>query len=260
MNDDFLTRFRKSPRPEFAATLYKRISRPMSMSTSKPMSRSLFPRQRLAFVFAAVALMLAATLIVSPKARTLAAGLWNQISVLTFSDRPVGEPVLIEPATAEQVALAQATATPMAAASLEGTPLEVAIRSAGFQPYLPGYLPSGFVEVETVAAEYVDDDGVPTGMGIFTTYVSNSDGYLAIQTSRFDGRAQDIPTGGTSLTDVTVNGQSGVWIEGLPFESNLTPSRTLNMLLWEQGEFVLAIQADQLSLSEVLRIADSLSQ
>lgn len=32
------------------------------------------------------------------------------------------------------------------------------------------------------------------------------------------------------------------------------------MLLWEQGEFVLAIQADQLSLSEVLRIADSLSQ
>ena len=50
MNDDFLTRFRQSPRPESAAGLYQRISKPMS-----PFSHPIHSTaRRLAFAGAAV--------------------------------------------------------------------------------------------------------------------------------------------------------------------------------------------------------------
>lgn len=254
MNDDFLTRFRKTPRAEFEADLYRRISKPMSTSTT------LFPRRRLALTFAAVLLVLAVALAASPGARALAAGFLRQIGVLTLSERPAGEPVLIAPPSPEQLALAEATATPIAPAALSGTPLEVAVAQAGFQPYLPGYLPAGFTQVELVAAEYLDDDGIGHGLGIFATYLSPTDGYLAVQTTGFDERTQDVAMGGRTMTDVTVNGQPGVWIEALPFESSLVSSRTINMLLWSENGFVLAVQADQLPLADVLKIAESLSQ
>ncbi|GIK57191.1 MAG: hypothetical protein BroJett015_28540 [Chloroflexota bacterium] len=254
MNDDFLTRFRKTPRAEFEAALYRRISKPMTASTT------LYPRRRLALAFAAVLLVLALALAASPGARAMAAGFLRQIGILTLSERPAGEPVLIAPASPEQLALAEATATPIVPASLSGAPLEVAVAQAGFPPYLPGYLPAGFTQVELVAAEYVDDSGIGHGMGIFATYLSPTDGYLAIQTTGFDERAQDVPMGGRTITDVVVNGQPGVWIEALPFASSLVSSQAINMLLWSENGYVLAVQADQLSLAEVLKIAESLSQ
>ena len=91
MNDDFLTRFRKTPRAEFEADLYRRISKPMSNSTT------LFPRRRLALAFAVMLLVLAVALAASPGARALAAGFLRQIGVMTLSERPAGEPVLIAP-------------------------------------------------------------------------------------------------------------------------------------------------------------------
>lgn len=253
MNDDFLNQFREPPRSEFAASLYQRISK---MYTQP----NIFLRRRLAWTFSVLVAMLTITLAVSPSARALAADLLRQIGVLTLDSRPVGEPVIIAPPSAEQLARANATATPISPASQFGAPLERAVAEAGFLPYLPGYLPDGFSQVSIVAAEYLDDQQIGHGMGIFADYRSETDGYLSIQTSRFDGREQNIPTGGLSLTDVTVHGQSGVWIEGLPFESSLTPSRTINMLLWQEGDFVLAIQADRLSLEEVLKIAERLKQ
>lgn len=254
MNDDFLTRFRKPPRAEFEADLYRRISKPMTVSTTY------FSRRRLALTFAAVLLVLTVTLAASPGARAMAANLLRQIGVMTLSERPVGEPVLIAPPSPEQLALAEATATPIVPAALSGTPLDVAVAQAGFQPYLPGYLPTGFNQVELVAAEYVDDYGLGHGMGIFVTYLSPTDGYLAVQTTGFDERTQDVPMGGRTMTDVVVNGQPGVWIEALPFESSLTSSQSINMLLWSENGFVLAVQADQLPLADVLKIAESLSQ
>lgn len=253
MNDDFLTRFRKPPRAEFEANLYRRISKPMTVSTT-------YFSRRLALTFAAVLLVLTVALAASPGARAMAANLLRQIGVMTLSERPAGEPVLIAPPSPEQLALAEATATPIAPASLSGAPLEVAIAQAGFQPYLPGYLPAGFTQVELVAAEYVDDYGLGHGMGIFVTYLSPTDGYLAVQTTGFDERTQDVPMGGRTMTDVVVKGQPGVWIEALPFASSLVSSQAVNMLLWSANGYVLAVQADQLPLAEVLKIAESLSQ
>lgn len=254
MNDDFLNQFREPPRPEFAVSLYQRISK--NMNTQAKLST---PR-RLALTFTALAAALTFILIASPEARVLAQNFLRQIGVLTLDSRPAGEPVLIAPPSAEQLAQVGATATPLAPASQAGTPLDRAVAEAGFLPFLPDYLPEGFTQVSIVAAEYLDDQQIGHGKGIFADYRSESGGYLSIQTNIFDGRALNIPTGGLSVTDVSVNGQAGVWIEGLTFHSDLTPSKTIDMLLWQQGDFVVAIQADQLPLEEVLKIAESLSQ
>lgn len=218
------------------------------------------PLRRLAVTFAVLVAMLTITLAASPAARALATDFLQQIGVLGLSDRPAGEPVLIASPSPEQITQAQATSTPFSPSSQSGTPLERAIAEAGFQPFLPKYLPDGFTQISIVAAQYVDDQQTGHGMGIFADYVSNVEGYLSIQSSRFDGRAIDIPTGGLSVTDVTVNGQAGAWVEGMAFNSPHSSSKTINMLLWQQGDYVLAVQTDKLPLEEVLKIAESLSQ
>lgn len=254
MNDDFLNQFLEPPRPEFAASLYQRISKKMNTQSKA------LPFRRLAVTFAVLVAMLTITLAASPGARALATDFLRQIGVLGLSERPAGEPVLIESPSPEQLAQAEATSTPFSPSSQSGTPLERAVAEAGFQPFLPGYLPAGFSQVSIVAAQYVDDQQVGHGMGVFADYVSSTDGYISIQTSRFDGRSIDVPTGGLSVTDVTVNGQTGAWVEGLAFHSPHSSSQTINMLLWQQGDYVLAVQADKLPWEEVLKIAESLSQ
>jgi hypothetical protein len=254
MNDDFLNQLREPPRPEFAASLYQRISKNM---TTQP---KVYLFRRMALTFASLVLMLAVVLAASPDARVLAQNFLRQIGVLTLDSRPAGEPVTIAPPSAEQLAQVGATATPISPASQSGTPLERAIAEAGFLPFLPGYLPEGYAQVSVVAAEYLDDQQIGHGMGIFADYRSETGGYLSIQTNMFDGREQNVPTGGLSVTDVSVNGQAGAWIEGLTFHSDSEPGKTINMLLWQQGDFVVAIQADQLPLEEALKIAESLSQ
>jgi hypothetical protein len=108
---------------------------------------------------------------------------------------------------------------------------------------------------DLTAAQYLDNGQVPYGWGIFATYRTAEGDYLSIHTNRFDGRQQDVPMGGRQITDVQVNGKPGVWIEDLPFSGE-----TINMLLWEMDGYVLAIQSNQLSLEEVLELAQTLKQ
>jgi len=65
MNDDFLTRLREPPRPEFAASLYERISRP----ERRP---SVHSRIRFAGAAAAALLVVLVLLLTSPHVRALA--------------------------------------------------------------------------------------------------------------------------------------------------------------------------------------------
>jgi hypothetical protein len=256
-DDDFMTRLQESPRQAFADQLYRRITDPMATPTQP--QRQLAAR-RLALALTLLALFLVASLALSPAARALAGDVLRQIGVLTLSDRPAGEAVLIEPASPEQLAAARATATPVVPGSREGADLAVAAREAGFEPFLPAYLPAGYSQVEAIAAQYLDDDGVALGMGILVTYLSGSGGYLSTGTTAYDGRAQDVAVGGLAVSDVMVNGQPGVWIEGIPFASSLSESETINMLLWEEGDFLVTLQADRLSLEEVLKVAASLAR
>ena len=77
MNDDFLTKFRKSPPPEFAAALYQRISKLMP---AQPKTIAL-PTAVLTFSIFAV---LALTLLISPSIHAFAEGLVQQIGGYIF--------------------------------------------------------------------------------------------------------------------------------------------------------------------------------
>lgn len=247
MKDDFLYKFQKPPRKEFAAALYKRISQPM---LTKPVIL-----RRLSFAFVILLTALTLTLTFSPTARVLAANFLWQIGVLNISDRPAGDPVLIASPSPEQVAQAQATATPITPPSETKPELEIAVAQAGFLPFLTNQLPQGYVLDDIIAAQYLDDQQVPYGWGIFATYRTADGGYLSIHTNRFDGRQQDVPMGGRQITDVEVNGKPGVWIEDFP-----SSGETIDTLLWEVDGYVLAIQSNQLTLEQVLELAKALRQ
>jgi len=253
MKDDFLYKFQKSPRKKFVADLYKRISKPMLSKPKTPMA------VRFGYAFTVLLFFLTLTLVTSPAIRVQAAEFLRQIGVLFISDRPVGEPVLISSPSPDHAALANATATPISALPATLSPLEAAISQAGFYPFLPDQLPQGYALDEVVAAEYLDDEHIPHGMGIFITYRTADGGFISIHTNRFDDREQDIPMGGQKITDVLVNNSPGVWIEDFP--SRVGDSvEEIDMLLWEDGEYVLSIQSNRLSLDEVLELAISLQQ
>lgn len=253
MNDDFLYKFQKSPRRKFAVELYQRISKPMFTKSDA------FLRNRFAYAFTILALALTVTLIASPTARVLAADFLRQIGILNISERPVGEPVLIASPSPEKAALAQATATPISPTSDTLSPMDVAISQAGFLPFLSNDLPEGYALDDVVAAEYLDDDQVPYGMGIFVTYRTDDGGYISLHTNLFDGREQDLAMGGQRITDVSINGTAGVWIEDFPSQVGDAVDE-IDMLLWQNGEYVLSIQSNRLSLAEVLELAESLKQ
>jgi hypothetical protein len=74
MNDDFLYKFRKPPRSEFAAALYQRITQPMKTPT----------RTRVLHTFAlsfAMVAVIAAVLFFLPSARAFADSILRQFGV-----------------------------------------------------------------------------------------------------------------------------------------------------------------------------------
>ena len=272
MNDDFLNQLNESPRPEFVASLYQRISKNM---LTQP---NVLFRRRLALTFTGAIVLVTIVLAVSPNARALAAEILRKVGVLTFDSRPAGEPVIFASPLADQLASDDSdmsakispvfnTMSPeeqLAESDAIETPitmsLETAIAEAGFPPFLPGDLPEGYSQVSIFAAEVLDYQLIGYGKVIIAEYRSEAGGYLSITTSRF-GREQSIATGGLSVTEVTVNGQPGVWIEGGPLPSDLWSGiSTLDMLVWQEGDFVLSIEADQLALEEVLKIAEGLKK
>ena len=253
MNDDFLYKFQKSPRKKFAVELYQRISKPMFTRSNASL------RTRFAYAFTVIAFALTLTLVASPTARVFAANFLRQIGILNISNRPIGEPALIASPSPEQLALAQATATPISPAPEAVSTMDAAISQAGFLPFLSDDLPEGYALDDVVAAEYLDDEQVPFGMGIFVTYRTDDGGYISLQTNLFDGREQDLAMGGQKITDVTINGTAGVWIEDFPSQVGETIEE-IDMLLWQNGEYVLSIQSNRLSLDEVFKLAESLKQ
>ncbi|NWF64941.1 MAG: DUF4367 domain-containing protein [Chloroflexi bacterium] len=249
MNDDFLNKFQKTPRKQFAADLYQRISQPMTTNTRSPI------RSRLAYGFLALLTALIAAISFSPAVRVMAKDFLQQLGIFNLSDRPAGDPVFVAPPSTEQIITAQATSTPLPPQPETGSPLETAVTRAGFLPYLPTELPAGYEMKDIVDAEYIDDVGTLYGKGIFAKYTSKDGGMLEIQTSVFDGREIDMPVGGQRVTEVEVNNQPGVWIEDFP-----SINEPIDMLIWQENDFYISIQSTQLTLEEVLTLAASLKQ
>lgn len=247
MNDDFLTRQRRSPRPEFAAALYRRITEPVN---PQPVW---FRWRRPALAFGIGLLALALVAAATPPARAWAATVLRQIGLISVVE------TASPPADLDPNAPPPPTSTPIPAdrpAVL--TTVEQISKEAGFQPLVPAHLPQGYAQADLGAMEYLNDAFRSEGMGTFFRYeAANGVHFLEVQQSRFTGDApQELVVGDVPVVDVVVRGTDGVWLERLPQVG--LPNSPINMLLWWEDGFAFAIQSDILGLDDLLAVAESL--
>ncbi len=128
MNEDekFFNQFQEAPRPEFAAAVYKRITKPMNTHQKS------FSLRKAALTFAALCTLLVAAFLAYPPTRVMALNWLRQVGVFTITTGQPGEaqPTAVPP---------DASQKPFTAAS--GSE---ASRIAGFQVLVPDSLPDGY--------------------------------------------------------------------------------------------------------------------
>lgn len=127
-DDDFLSHYRKPPRPEFAAALYERITHPMDTQQKRG------PLRRLALVTATLVAICSATLLFSPAARAAVSDLIREIggvAYLEMSELPF-TPVSDDAIPSESMTLEQARTT------------------APFSFNIPNWVPEGFTRRDEV--------------------------------------------------------------------------------------------------------------
>ena len=242
MNDDFLKKYYQPPRRQFAADLYQRISTPMK-------TKRVLNTRQIGLAFAVVLAMLVVTLAVSPPARAFARQLFRQIGVFTITEideaRTEVDPTLqmptTEPPTADVVETAD---SPEAASEL-----------AGFSIYASLELPEGYTQ--TGGWSLMDQS---SGKVVVSKYVDSEGHFLLFNQYRYgegDSFEQTISPN-EQVTDVTVRGQPGVWIEGrLMGDSPDTLVPTV-WLMWEEDGINYTLFADVLSQEPMLAVAESL--
>jgi hypothetical protein len=128
----------------------------------------------------------------------------------------------------------------------------------------PGYIPEGFhFSIRNVA---LPDQANPVA-SVTTVYLrdsSSTQNFVIIQRSMQESLSGEMPIGDAQVTDVTVRGISGLWIEDLRLstfvtEDNRVDPQYADLLIWEKNGFDFLIQTTaDLPLETVLEIADSL--
>jgi hypothetical protein len=243
MNDDFLNQFRKAPRTEFAAMLYKRISKPMQTQT-----KHLVPR------FAALTLSLFTVLIMallfSPSARAFAQGLLKQIGGYAFT-QGVPDPIdasrvpipinMIETSTRTRIEInsnSNFANDPVTAGDL-----------AGFTVLVPSYLPAGYTPMEGGWRITTMSNSTAVTNG----YFDGTKHYVLIAQWKV-GEGDEKSFTRDEIIDVTVRGQNGVWLP--PASSDNRSSA----LIWDEDGITYSIISNALSLDEALMVAESLGQ
>lgn len=146
MEDEFLNKFRKEPRPEFSRSLYERIRDKGTQTMTSRTNRRFFANWKMAL--AGVAALLVLTLAVSPTARTLAQDFLNLFRVQRFAA------VSVDPARIEQLQQGNVDLEALIGESAEvlkdpGEPQivnspEAASQLAGIPVRVPANLPDGF--------------------------------------------------------------------------------------------------------------------
>ncbi len=251
-DDDFLIKQRKSPRREFATELYQRINKPMF---KQPVINTTIWR-RPALAFGAVALLLAATLLFSPAARTFASNQLQQIgAILLRADdgAPVIEPQPTIPATVENNS--QPAVNPAQASEL-----------AGFAVLEPTYLPAGYSLDGDLSVQHQD-----SGVYVVTSYTeANGRHFLIMNQTRFaaDALFEQQYGDNETVTEVMIGDQRGVFISGRFMTHPNEPATTngeqpellaTNWLIWESNGITYTLFGDNLEQSELIRIAESLN-
>ena len=290
MNDDFLYKFRKPPRREFAAALYQRIEKPMK-TTSR--IRAL---RFLAVAFSMLAIV-AGVLFFSPPTRAMADSVIRRIGGVIFvqaTPQPdlakngkdmAGQKATVSP---EQQATLQAkknlaqeaTVSPEQQATLQAKEQQkksdkdnaqpaldanAVSQLVGFTVLAPAYLPDGYTASSggwRVSQE--NDPGVATisringkgGLegvsgGAVNNYVNQAAGGIITIEELKVQQSQSKTVDSPDIEDVTVRGQSGVW---MPDDGGMST------LAWEENGITYLMVGNLLSQDEALKVAESLGK
>ena len=289
MNDDFLNRFRKPPRREFADTLYQRITKPMP-------NQPKYPALRKIALTVAIFAALGAVLFFSPTARAFADSLIRQVGGYIFVQGPIQPNPDRAKAVIKKDALTPDQVATLEAAKLKGGKSETAPDAAGasalagFAVLSPAYLPDGFTPAN--ASRMANPWTIErSDNGISATLVFNGPAAAAAKDSEtehlqetkkaqsssgkvVDGGAGQVSSKGDAdflaieelkhadgkptqtydrpeIVDVTVRGVPGVW---LPVENGK------NCLVWEENGITYTLTTHSLSLEQMLKIAESLGK
>jgi hypothetical protein len=255
MNDDFLTRFQKSPRPEFEAALYKKINKPMRTENHA------IGYLRTAVALAALFLVL--LFVFSPTARAFAQQGIIQLGRLLISH---------DPTYAEQFETRINSGTPTATREPDPAPVEwqapplltvdEASTQAGFPSRQIGSLPENL----SIVARFITQ---PDSVNRFTqvTTTCHSQEFILVFNQRLyepDSAQQVMPVGDATVTEITVQGVKGNWIEELRLstyvdDQNKVAPKFANVLVWEKDGFEFWLQSTPgLSLEDMLKIAESI--
>lgn len=225
---------------------------------------------RLAPTLALLLLVVVTAFAVSPSLRAWAQEVIAHVGNLFITDAPTH---------AEQMLPRILTATPE---PYERHPLELlsqeeATRRAGFAVLVPRDLPEGEDIYKPPGGSSREPRWniyeIPNGVvvrGVYNSYYG-----VHIQQLRLpDEPSEEFPIGDAEVVEVTVRGQAGYWIEEAATSMTLLvtvgslqvpdPDWQIayeNILTWEEEGIVYLIQADdELSLGELLTIAESLAQ
>jgi hypothetical protein len=254
MNDKDLTRFRKSPRPEFADALYQRISEPM---TARSLKRHVFPARRAVLALGLLLLTLLFTFALSPTTRAIANEQIRQIGALIFREAGdesslAAKPTVPAPSPAdapERVALVQDAA-----------------RLAGFEVRALRYLPASYAQEGGWSV-----DRQESGVYVVSTYRdSGSNHFLILNQTRYTAGTEfeQVYADNEQVSEVTVAGQKAIWISGRlmsdPEDANTGPAgrpalQPTNWLVWQEGEIVYTLFGNGLTQDEMMQVADSLA-
>jgi hypothetical protein len=256
MSDDFLHQFQKAPQREFAASLYERISNPMKITSR---TRSL----RSAVLAASVVMMIGAAFFLSPASRAFAQDLLHQFGAFIFVQAPPEPKPLTGDASGQQAAgLVKKNLVQDQAEHLQKQPganenstasyaqdATAASQLTGFPVLAPAYLPDGYRIEDTSAAWTVLHENGEVRASISYGTQDESSFLTVEQLIHRPGESKAVES--QEIVDVTVQGLPGIWMPDNPRKS---------MLVWDENGITYLIISNQLSLDEVLKVAESLGK
>lgn len=272
MNADFLSRFRQAPRPEFAEALYAKLNRDVQ---TRPQFNRGRVAKRLIFSLAALCLMFALTMAVSPAVRAALSDIIAKITVRGTTVL-VSEETPAPPVEYESYSLIWTPATPE----------EISVNYS-FYARLPTWLPSGYTLQERAALYYASmfDESPFSSLFEWRDHAGESIQLQVVKGSCPNGPSRD-PASGCTLNSflivglasepeiVAVNGQPAILYRGVAGLADLSsptqkwnPSRSGSnndvtrgwSTIWEKEgrTYFLAVESSAITKEDVIRLAES---
>jgi hypothetical protein len=240
MNDDFLTKFRRAPRPEFAASLYQRINQPVQTTALQGL--------RFAALAVSLTIVLAMALFLSPAVRSFAQGLLRQVGGYAFTQ---GAPEPIDasqlPAAINIVHTSTSTSIELNGDSSVSNDPGSAGSLAGFTVLAPSYLPPGYIQMEGGWSIPPENNSTAVTNGYFDT---NKNFFFITQWKVGEGDAARTFTR-EEIVDVVVRGQNGIWLP------NASADSASAALVWAENGITYSLISNALPLDEMLKVAES---